>query len=315
MEARTNISVIDPVGHSTDWTKRVLFVGFRLEKWFVLGFCAFLADLGSGGGARFNFKMPFGNSGGGTGEMAEIKRWVMAHLALVIGVGVGLLLLGIAIGVLLLWLSSRGRFMFLDGVARNRAAVVEPWRRFRALANSLFAARFLLALVASVAVVLVILLCGLVAWPSFKAREFDASALVACLLAAMLMVPLVLTGVVIEYMLKDFIMPIMYRRGLRTLDAIAVFRQEILPGHTGAFILFYLMKLVLGIAGAVVAMLGTCVTCCIAGLPYISSVVFLPISVFMRSYPLFFLAQFGEEWRLIGDAPPQAPLQNDTQPI
>jgi hypothetical protein len=51
---------------------------------------------------------------------------------------------------------------------------------------------------------------------------------------------------------------------------------------------------------------GACCTCFLAGLPYLSSVAFLPIFVCFRSYSLYFLEQFGEEWRFIG-IPPAAP--------
>ncbi|MDE3246522.1 MAG: hypothetical protein KGN80_10575, partial [Acidobacteriota bacterium] len=105
----------------------------------------------------------------------------------------------------------------------------------------------------------------------------------------------------VELLLLDFIVPIMYRLEVKTVEAISVFRQEILPGHTGAFVLFYLMKIALGLAAAVVIIAGTCLTCCIAGLPYLSSVAFLPIFVFFRCYSLCFLEQFGEEWRLMGN--------------
>ena len=49
-----------------------------------------------------------------------------------------LLLLGVAVWVLLLWLSSRGRFMFLHCVALDKAEVAIPWRKFEPEANGLF---------------------------------------------------------------------------------------------------------------------------------------------------------------------------------
>jgi len=53
-------------------------------------------------------------------------------------------------------------------------------------------------------------------------------------------------------------------------------------------------------------LLGCCLTCCVALLPYVSSVVFLPVHVFFRSYSLCFLEQFGEEWRIIQEPAPLA---------
>src|SRR5678815_5299498 len=40
--------------------------------------------------------------------------------------------------LLLLWVNSRGRFIFLDDVVHQRAAIVEPWRRFARRGNELF---------------------------------------------------------------------------------------------------------------------------------------------------------------------------------
>jgi hypothetical protein len=38
-----------------------------------------------------------------------------------------------------------------------------------------------------------------------------------------------------------------------------------------------------------------------AAIPYVASVVFLPVGVFFRAYPLAFLEQVGPEWRLLRD--------------
>ena len=58
------------------------------------------------------------------------------------------------------------------------------------------------------------------------------------------------------------------------------------------------MKLVLVFAGGIVAVLATCLTCCLVSLPYIGTVILLPILVFLRCYTLYFLEQFGEPWRI-----------------
>jgi hypothetical protein len=48
------------------------------------------------------------------------------------------------------------------------------------------------------------------------------------------------------------------------------------------------------------------VTCCIAGLPYVSSVVFLPALVWLLAFKLLFLRQFGPEYDVwaVADVPP-----------
>ena len=46
------ISVAEPVSPALERVKRILFQPFDLGKWFVIGFCAWLAQLGEGGARR-----------------------------------------------------------------------------------------------------------------------------------------------------------------------------------------------------------------------------------------------------------------------
>jgi hypothetical protein len=45
-----DISVIEPIGAAIEKTKQILFQPFDIAKWFAVGFCAWLAALGNGGG-------------------------------------------------------------------------------------------------------------------------------------------------------------------------------------------------------------------------------------------------------------------------
>jgi hypothetical protein len=112
---------------------------------------------------------------------------------------------------------------------------------------------------------------------------------------------------IIGALLEDFVVPVMYRRGVRTVEAWGVFRREVLPGNGWAIVRFYLLKVLLGIAIGVAAILVTCCTCCLAALPYLGTVILLPIYVFVRSYSLSFLEQCGEEWRFFPADVPAAP--------
>src|SRR5262249_8524971 len=63
---------------------------------------------------------------------------------------------------------------------------------------------------------------------------------------------------------------------------------------------YLLFSLVLEIAIRFMVLAVVLVTCCIAGclisLPYLGAVEILPISIFRRSYSLYYLAQFGQEF-------------------
>jgi len=295
------LSVTDPIAPAWNRTRRMLFDDFALRKWFVLGFCAFLAQLGEGGGS--SLRVPADILGRTVpANAAPIERWTSEHAGLLVGLGCGVLLLALALGLLLLWLGSRGKYMFLDGVVHDRAAVAKPWRRFRSLGNSLMALRLLLALAAILAIMLAAGLGALLAWPDIARREFGAAALAGllagCGLFFVILVPLAVAGLLLD----DFVVPISYHRNLSAGTAFRVLWREVLPGNGAAFFLFYLMKIVLGMGAALLIILGICLTCCLGALPYLSSVVFLPVFVFFRNYTLGFLAQVGPEWDLLSGA-------------
>ncbi len=313
MPAHTPPSVLEPIDKAFNWTKRILFDEFSMEKWFVMGFCAFLAGLGQGGGGYGG--NPFGGRGRGGEILDKVIPWVQSHLGLIVILGTFGLFFGVALSALLEWLSSRGHFMFMDGILRDRAAVTEPWHRFRSLGNSLFVVRFVLGLIGLAGFLVVVGMCVVLAWPAITSRTFGGSAVAAVFLGVCVLLPVALVMAVLQLLLRDFVATIMYVRNIPTMAAVKVFREEVLPGRGGAFLLFYLMKFVLVIASGVIIAIGTCITCCIAGLPYISSVVFLPILVFLRAYSLFFLEQMGEEWRLLPSAGAPAPGGPPAAPV
>jgi hypothetical protein len=225
------------------------------------------------------------------------RYWVIPVAAVVI-------IVIIALMVLITWLKSRGGFMFLDGVIRNRGAVVEPWKQFRKLGNSLFGFCLLFDLVALFGLAMIGGIAVAIAWPAIQAGQFSGSALAGIIVGAALFLLASLVMLVIALLLEDFVVPAMYLRGERVMAAWGTVGREILPGHVGPIVLFYLMKLVLGIAIGVIALLATCLTCCCAALPYLGAVILLPLTVFMRAYTLHFLEQFGPQWRFfVHDGP------------
>ncbi len=99
----------------------------------------------------------------------------------------------------------------------------------------------------------------------------------------------------------------MYRHNVCAWPALRIFAREILAGHVGVLLLFYLFCACLGIAAAMLIIVAGLLTCCcgwcLVSLPYIGTVVTLPLWVFFRCYSLYFLAQFGPEWQLLPDEP------------
>jgi len=291
------ISVVDPVGRAIERTKKILFRPFDLSKWFVLGFCAFLAHLGEGAwGSRFNTGGGPGR-GGIAGDSRQTSHWLEEHIPLVVAIALAGLILGVAIGLLLTWLNSRGKFMFLDGIVHNRAAVIKPWKNYRREANSLFFFRALFGLATFGCLLLVTGLAIGIAWPNIRSGHFGLPAALALAAGVPSALLIALVAGVVNLFLLDMVVPIMYLRRLQVLDGWIVFRDEFLAGRVGAFVLYVLFKIVIGICVGMATLLITCATCCIAALPYIGTVILLPIFVFDRAYPLYFIGQFGREWR------------------
>lgn len=294
------LSVIDPVSPAIERTKCILFRPFDIGKWLRLGFCAFLMGLTSGGSG--------GGGGGGGGpsndatfedsDPAPVFEWIIENLVLILVVSSIVITLIILICFLLTWLSSRGHFMFLDGVVRNRGAVVEPWREFRGEGNSLFWFRIWLAFLSLGMFSLFLGFSAVLAVPDILTNQFGMHAISAIAFATIsLMIFCIFLGAT-SMMLADFVVPIMYMRRSGVLDAWQVWYRGMLSGNLGTFILYFLFKIVMFMCVAVLSLMVVCGTCCIAIIPYVGTVILLPLLVFVRCYSLYFIEQFGPAWAI-----------------
>jgi hypothetical protein len=276
----------------------ILFRPFDMIKWLIIGFASFLASLGQGGG--FNFNFPSGQSfSDNTGGSAQaIESWFMENMIAIILVGMGICLVIFALALLIIWLSSRGRFVFLSSILNNKAEIRAPWVRYGHLGDRLFIFRLLFG-IATFLMILAVLGGGiLLLFPYFKSETFNAAFFIILMSLIMLFVVLVFCALTIKVVLMDFVVPVMLKRDASVIPAFRIFYNELCKGHIWDFTIFYLLKFAMGIAAGVIVLIGTCLTCCTAALPYVSSVVFLPIAVFIEGFTLSFLAQFGEEWDL-----------------
>jgi len=302
-----SISIVAPLDRAFKRTGAVLFQPFDLGKWFVIGFTAFLAVFGRGGGGgiSFHWREKYVTNEQMRRVVERAITYVETHLLLIVVSVVCALLTMAALAALLYWLSSRGMFMFLDNVVQNRAEVKLPWRQYAARANSLFIvcysmwlAGFVVGLACTVAGVVI-------AWPDITAWTFGKAARLAVLTTLPPAVGVNIAVLFFNNMLDDFVVPIMYRHNLRAWPALGVFVRQIVRGHVGLFVLFYIFFIFLGVAAFVLMVLAglltCCCGCCLMSLPYIGTVVTLPLWVFFRCYTVYFLGQFGPEWQLLPD--------------
>src|SRR5579884_402977 len=305
-----SISVIDPIGSAIERAGRVCFRPFDLGKWLTIGFCAFLANFAGGGvnmpSFNFNYRTSAGAPSGKTfaQDLRSAIEWMQANLTLLLVVGSVVLLLSIALGAVFTWLGSRGQFMFIDNIVRNRAAVVAPWNKYCREGNSLFLSRFLLALPVLVAIFAVPVLALYLALPDIQNQTFGSAAKIGLAVLIIGFLVIVLVSWLVTLCLNDFVVPIMFVRRIGVIEACRVFLDEMLAGHIGTLVLYVLFKMVISFTvGLLMAMLFCC-TLCIAAIPYLGThVLLLPIHVFLRSYSLFFIEQFGPQWQLFSTVP------------
>lgn len=299
---RRKIEIFAPFGAALDLTKLILFQPFDIMKWLVIGFAAFLANLGGGGGGGFNLKRRFASgdwnwrstSHDFASTSSDLPGWVWPLII------IGVLLL-VAIVIALVWVSSRGKFVFTDCVVRNRAAIVEPWKAFRREGNSYF----LFSLIVGLVLIVVLGIAGAPLWVPLVLSGNLPEGIGFVLGVSVLGIIAVGTAAALS-LLCGFMVPIMYRQ---LCSATAAFRHSIalIRQHPGPVLLYFLFSLVLWLAFALVACVLTCVTCCIVAIPYVGTVIMLPAYVFFQSYLLLFVRQFGHDYDVWANVVPIEP--------
>jgi len=283
------ISFTTPLGRAWQRMKFFLLHPFDAGRWFAVGFSVFLAGLGNGGGG------PSGiiNLQDGLWEKDQISQsqqhlsGFMENLAdnagLILLTGF-LILAGLVLWILFLWLSSRGRFM-CDSLFRWRLGFSLACLVIFGLAAGLLLLLFL---------------------PLGLLDHGKAVALPLAVLAGSLVLTLVITVVYIEFFLDHFIVPIMYRHRVGTSEAWQRFRV-IFSSNPGSLVAYGLFYLLVSVLGTMVLLAGGTLACCVGllllMLPYIGSVVGLPLPVILHFWDLEFLAQFGAEYSLLGPLP------------
>lgn len=303
-------SAADAVSPAIERTKQLLFP-FKGEKWFALGFTVFMAQCTEGGGQRAFFQIP--NLPGGTGPRThgsgsgggglphefqefidKVTRALTADLAFYVGMAIGFVLALVALWMFVVWFSSRAKLMFVESVIWDRVDVSAQWTRAAELSSSLFKFRALFGLAGSVLMLASVGTAIFVAFPDWQAGALTGPrALIGYSVLAAGFLVFGFPASIVLALLDDFVVPLMVVRNVRVGAAWGIARTEVFAGHVGGIILFYFLRFMLAIAAGIAASLVMCFTCCIGYIPYIGTVLLLPISVFMRAYPLFYLEQLG----------------------
>jgi hypothetical protein len=302
------VSVLDPIEPAIERVRLMLFQPFDISKWFTIGFCAWLAYLGGGGSGAgsspHNGRHPFGPGGPDIPGLPAIRDTFLTHLPLII-IGAAITI-PVVIAILLLfnWLRSRGQFMLVHCVAGNVAEVAVPWKKFSRHGNSLFAFKIILSLISFLAITIPFVL-AVAACITISRAGLDAAGAAGIMAAGSVMLIVVIALLLVVKFTNDFVVPIMF---LQTISILAGWRTFLtLLGVNKARMLLYILfqialSIIIGLIIFIIFIVGCC--CCCASIlllvPYIGTVILLPLIAFKRAYSLFYFSQFGPQFDVFG---------------
>src|SRR5262249_39019466 len=199
----SKIEIFKPFGEAFELMKRMLFQPFDLKKGVVIGFGAWLANLAGGGGGGFNYPDTRRENAQKLNEtVGQIPQPV-----LITGICI-LICFVLLLIILVAWLRARGRFIFVDCIVRNRAAIVEPWKEFRAQGNSFF----LFSLLVVFMLIAVMVVAGLVLIVPFIRRGGHVQPDVGFWVGLALFVFVAVCLAFVWALASQLMVPIMYRQ-------------------------------------------------------------------------------------------------------
>lgn len=211
--------------------------------------------------------------------------------AWVIPVAIAAVIVVLAIAIVLMWIGSRGRFIFTDCVVKNRGAIIAPWHEFRNEGNSFF---LFSLLIAGAFVAIGAVLCLPIVVPLMMqggSAGFHVFLISGLVFAGSIIFLLVLGWALVSH----FMVPVMYRRRCRAREGFSAV-TSLIATYPGEIVIYCLFWFVLVLASAIIGCASLCVTCCITAIPYVGTVILLPVFVLLRSFSLLFLRQFGSDY-------------------
>jgi hypothetical protein len=162
--------------------------------------------------------------------------------------------------VLFAWLRARGRFIFVDCIVCNRAAIIEPWKEFRAEGNSFF----LFSLLVVLALIAVIVIAG--ACTHCAVYPLARLGTTRCRILDRPFTVRVCCGLPCFRLGAGLMVPIMYRQRYPARLAFAQ-AVDLVTSYPGPILLYVLFLLLLGVAMVMISCAVICATCCIAAIP------------------------------------------------
>jgi hypothetical protein len=306
------------VSQALNRAEAMLFKPIVRKKWRVLGVAAWLVAINEWRAMGAAMEVVFQGAWWTVQNPDRFAHAMEVHRVQIFASLSALTLALCGVYLFVRWLNCRGQFMLLDAVVNDRLAIRESWRKHRAQGNNLMKFRIGWDLIIFNLFLAVFVIVALLLWPDFRpmlsgldyhVTWWTRSAVIfgaAGSLAAGIFVGL--ASVFIDALMVPvmFVREMPARRALR--ESLRLFRE-----NRKAVIKFVLMAILIDMiqgmamsAAMLVVVLATCgiggvllLTPMLALLPlYPMATLALAVFVFSRSYGLFFLEQFGEEYRI-----------------
>jgi hypothetical protein len=298
----------------------VLFSPFDYAKWLVLGLPLFLIHCGSGGGG-FNGN-PFGGGGpgGGPGGGAadEVVQWVDQNLALIWAIIAGIILFIVVLTILVSYLQARGIFMLINILKTGIFNLGVAWSSTTRLAHSFFLYTLTLTALSMGPPLLYVLL--FLGWPFVRGfltgqsgwPEIMSVALVFGIFWLLVWLPLTILNIVV----RNFAIPVMAATDQKVIPATKE-AFGLLFSSFGTSLLYLVLLFVMSIGSSIIMIAAAYLLCCliIGCIPFVGNyavaVVTAPVSIFIWTFCLRFVEQFGDRYKILPDdvgVPPAPPL-------
>jgi hypothetical protein len=244
------ISALDAIGPAFQHTKEQLLHPFRAAQWAKLALVGFLAgELSSGGCNGGSFQTPTRPSGGQTFPLPHLNN-LLLYASLIAFV---IVLAGV-FWILFVYVNSVMRFILFDSVIAKRCEIRRGWaRRHReGLRYFVWQLLFLFAMLVGFTIIVGIpaLLAFTVGW--FRVpRQHLLPLILGGVLLFLVVTGFFLISLIVHVLTKDFVVPEM---ALENISAIEGWRRllPMLSAEKGSYAGYIGMKIVMGLAAAVV---------------------------------------------------------------
>ncbi len=353
------LSATDTFNPAMERTKQLLFKPFRFAVWWRIAFLALFTGELSGSKFNFNlpsdFRMPSRNNSSQSfaGSLPfHMPPWHELIPFIILGA-----LVLVALMLVLIYVSSILRFVLFDAVLSGNVRIRQGWQRWRERGQLFFPWQIGYMLIMFAVFGVVFGIPVFMAWRAglFRNPSQNLGTLILGGLALfVVMLVVVLAGLVVFVLTKDFVVPIMAFEGVGPIDGWRRLKLMI-SANKGSYAGYLGFKAVLAIAaGIVVSIIGIVIflivlvpiviiavvvgvagstggaglsalalTALILGgiavgllLLFVMSMISVPVVVFFQSYALHFFGSRYEPLRAVmyPDTPPQIPPGFTPQP-